>query len=108
MQYVRAALLDNKPNISCIPAGNYIIKPVNSPKFGLTYEVCDVKGRTHILFHKGNFVDDSLGCILPCNSYGILMRNEKSEFAGLSSKVAYDKLMTLLDGSEYELEIKRY
>jgi len=42
--------LENRPNISCIPAGEYICKRVNSPKFGDTFEVANVPGRTHILF----------------------------------------------------------
>lgn len=56
--------LDNKPFISCIPAGTYTCQLTESPKFGLTYEVMDVEGRTHILFHKGNTQEDTSGCIL--------------------------------------------
>jgi len=44
----------NERNISCIPAGNYQCKRVQSPKFGNTFEVKDVPHRSHILFHKGN------------------------------------------------------
>jgi len=55
---------DNKRGESCIQAGTYQCKRVKSPKFGDTFEVCDVPGRTAILFHKGNLSDDSHGCIL--------------------------------------------
>jgi hypothetical protein len=55
---------DNKVGESCIPVGTYQCRKVNSPKFGATFEVCDVPGRTAILFHKGNLQDDSHGCIL--------------------------------------------
>jgi hypothetical protein len=55
---------DNRRNESCIPSGIYQCRKVNSPKFGPTFEVCDVPGRTAILFHKGNLQDDSHGCIL--------------------------------------------
>lgn len=55
---------DNKENISCIPAGRYRCRRVKSPKFGDTYEVCDVPGRSHVLFHRGNYVYDTQGCIL--------------------------------------------
>jgi len=60
---------DNKRGESCIPAGQYICKRVKSPKFGDTFEVCDVFGRSHILFHKGNLEDDSHGCILVGEMY---------------------------------------
>ena len=55
---------DNKSNISCIPHGKYLCKRVDSPHFGDTFEVANVTGRKHILFHKGNLDDDSHGCIL--------------------------------------------
>jgi len=55
---------DNQKNISCIPAQPYLVKPHESPKFGGTFEVQDVPGRSHILFHAGNFVDSTAGCIL--------------------------------------------
>ena len=55
---------DNRPNVSCIPSGTYICKRVNSPHHGITYEVMDVPCRSAILFHTGNTIDDSQGCIL--------------------------------------------
>jgi len=60
---------NNKPNVSCIPEGIYLCKRVKSPKFGDTFEVTDVPGRTHILFHKGNKVQESLGCVILGSSY---------------------------------------
>ena len=56
--------LDNKKGESCIPAGEYECKRVDSPKFGNTFEVTNVPDRSAILFHKGNISDDSHGCIL--------------------------------------------
>lgn len=56
--------LDNAPNISCIPVGDYTMVRVNSPKFGPdTWEVADVPGRTHVLFHVANWAKDLQGCI---------------------------------------------
>lgn len=55
---------DNQPGVSCIPAGRYRCRRVRSPKFGVTFEVCDVPGRSHILFHSGNTIEDTEGCIL--------------------------------------------
>lgn len=55
---------DNARNLSCIPAGTYTCTRVRSPKFGDTFEVTRVPGRSHILFHKGNDIEDTEGCIL--------------------------------------------
>lgn len=56
--------LDNQPNVSCIPAGKYECRRIQSPKFGETFQICEVPGRSAILFHKGNISDDSHGCVL--------------------------------------------
>ena len=56
--------LNNKVGESCIPKGEYVCKRLNSPKFGDTFQVCDVPGRSEILFHKGNMMEDSHGCII--------------------------------------------
>ncbi len=60
------------PNISCIPVGIYEAHRRISPRFGETFEVRDVEEghRTHILFHPGNRVSDSKGCLMPGSSYG--------------------------------------
>jgi hypothetical protein len=55
---------DNQKEISCIPTGVYICQRVTSPKFGGTFQVMDVPNRDHILFHKGNTTEETLGCIL--------------------------------------------
>jgi len=55
---------DNKKGESCIIWGTYICQRIQSPKFGNTFQVLDVPGRSEILFHKGNLKDDSHGCIL--------------------------------------------
>lgn len=55
---------DNQAGESCIPKGAYQCQWVNSHKFGPTFEVKNVPGRSAILFHKGNLSDDSHGCIL--------------------------------------------
>ena len=61
--------LDNRTNVSCIPTGTYICRRVDSPKFGDTFEICDVPDRSHILFHKGNIEDDSEGCVIVGEQY---------------------------------------
>jgi hypothetical protein len=62
--------LDNEPNKSCIPTGLYICQRVLSPKFGDTFEITKVTGRSHILFHKGNLpLRDLRGCVAVAESF---------------------------------------
>ena len=96
--------LKNAKNVSCIPAGCYQVKLVNSPKFGITFKVNNVIGRTHILFHKGNSVDDSLGCILPVSSIDVY----KNKIGGLSSGRALTKFLNKMEGESFNLAIERY
>ena len=65
--------LDNKKGESCIPAGDYYCKRVDSPTFGNTFEVAGVPGRSAILFHKGNLEDDTHGCILVGESFNPIL-----------------------------------
>lgn len=55
---------ENKRNISRVPAGRYICKKYPSKKYGVTYQVMDVKDRSGILFHWGNGPGNTEGCIL--------------------------------------------
>jgi len=58
---------------SCIPLGKYLCKRIKSPKFGETFEICRVVGRSKILFHKGNVpIIDSHGCVLIGESFGMI------------------------------------
>ena len=62
----------NATGRSSIPAQQYICRRVNSPTYGNTFEVTDVPGRTHVLLHPGNVVDNTEGCILLAQHYGKL------------------------------------
>lgn len=64
--------LNNERNISCIPTGEYHCKRINSSRFGNTFQVESVPDRSHILFHKGNLAEDSHGCIIVGEEFGIL------------------------------------
>jgi hypothetical protein len=55
---------NNQRRISHIPEGVYEVVRHQSPRFGDCFLVKDVPGRDHILFHKGNYHRDTLGCIL--------------------------------------------
>ncbi len=100
--------LKNAKNISCIPAGEYMVKMTNSNKYGPCYKIRNVTGRTDILIHKGNTTLDTEGCILPASTIGVLDTMKGTYIAGLSSKNAYVKLMNLLGGESFTLTIERH
>lgn len=62
--------LGNQPEVSCIPVGRYTMSRVMSPKFGETFQIDRVKGRSNILFHKGNIPHDTRGCVLVGMEFG--------------------------------------
>lgn len=53
-----------------IPAGTYTCRLLDHPKHGECWEVCNVPGRSGILFHVGNDADDSDGCMLVGFGFG--------------------------------------
>lgn len=92
--------LNNKSGESCIPKGEYICEKVESPKFGQTYEVKSVPGRSEILFHKGNLQEDSHGCIIVAEKFGEL----DGKIAILSSGEAFSEFLEKLHGeNEFKL-----
>ena len=54
----------NQARISRIPAGTYTCVLRTSPKYGVTYHVTDVEGRSYILIHWGNYHKNTKGCLL--------------------------------------------
>jgi hypothetical protein len=101
---------DNKRNISRIPSGEYLCKVRYSPHFKrLLYEVTDVKDRSNILIHPGNYCGDRdkgyrsdlRGCIALGKHFGEL----NGQKAILISKVAVNEFMDLLDYKPFKLII---
>jgi hypothetical protein len=103
--------LDNKPNLSCIPAGKYLCKEHQSPKFGKTFEVMNVPCRTDILFHAGNFAENSLGCILLGASFTTTYSNLESRRMISSSRKTFNIFIESMKNKkikEFDLIIRDY
>lgn len=64
--------LNNEPYESCIPSGSYKCVRVDSPKYGNVFEVTNVPGRAHILFHAANTPWQLEGCIAVGMWFGII------------------------------------
>ena len=88
--------LSNMAGRSCIPEGRYIAKRHVSPKFGETFWLQDVPGRSEILFHKGNIDDDTHGCILVGEAFNPV----RGEAGITSSKEGFDEFMRLTAGMD--------
>ena len=58
---------------SSIPAQQYLCCPNESPKFGSTWRIMNVPGREEILFHPGNTIHSTSGCILLAQHWGKLL-----------------------------------
>lgn len=82
---------DNKTNISCIPAGDYWVKPRTSKKYGKHFHITDVEGRSYILIHSGNYYTQIRGCVLV--GLGFKDINGDAVMDVTSSKPAMNKLL---------------
>ena len=79
--------LNNLPQISCIPEGEYKVVPRFSKKHGRHLIIKDVPGRALILFHPANNAQKELkGCIAP-----VTVNTGPGE--GSASRQAFNKLM---------------
>ena len=92
----------NQSNESCIPDGDYTCRRINSPKFGNTFEICNVSNRSHILFHKANIESDLLGCIGLGEEFGIL--NNKTAILA-SGRAFAEFIERTKDIDEFKLSI---
>lgn len=101
---------DNQRSISCIPAGEYIVKTRQSPRFGLVFHVQNVEGRTYILFHSGNYAGDvhkgwkthSEGCLLFGKTRGWI----GNQRAVLNSRLAQREFQRVMNNEPFKLIIK--
>ena len=93
---------NNAPDISCIPAGLYRCRKVDSNKYGECIEIRDVIDRTLIRIHWGNFTRDILGCIIVGDSLKDIDSDGIIDVT--NSKRTFKKLMRILP-DEFKLEI---
>ena len=87
----------NAPNVSSIPAQQYICTRTKSPRYGETFKVTRVPGRTAILFHAGNDVDDTEGCVCLAEHFGKLRGNR----AVLNSGATFKRFMQIMEGIQF-------
>jgi hypothetical protein len=59
----------NERGVSCIPVGRYRVEKHSGTKFKDAWVLKNVPGRTAILIHIGNSIEDTSGCILVGRSF---------------------------------------
>ena len=79
----------NKVGISGIPVGQHVATRYKSPRYGETWRI-EVHGRKYVLFHSGNIVEHTRGCILVAEHYGKL----HGDLAVLNSGATFHRFMT--------------
>lgn len=99
---------------SCIPEGIYLCKRYSSPKYPANWEVIGVPGRSKILIHTANTVDELRGCIAPAtkiidghklNTNLIDKIPDDKRWFGESSKVAFTRLKEFTADEDFILTI---
>lgn len=96
---------DNQRRVSSIPDGHYRCARVNSPKFGDTFEITGVPGRSHVLFHAGNDTGDTEGCVLVGNQYADLDGDGVRDIG--ASRIAWNVFKALTRGwREFPLTVR--
>lgn len=101
---------NNEKDVSCIPLGIYNCRRVKNRtthggmEIPVTYEV-EVLGRTGILFHVGNSLKDTRGCILPGCGIAWNIPNGYPEI--LASRSGFERFLDKTKGIEnFTFEVK--
>lgn len=95
--------LNNEKEVSSIPPGEYV---ADSAIFKSRYEsflLRDVPGRTGIFVHKGNWITDSLGCILLGEQFAVMQNphdNNAPENSVASTGEAFTEFMQRAAGEK--------
>ena len=93
---------ENASRISSIPAQQYECRRYSSRKYPDTWQIMDVPGRSKVLFHSGNVVVETQGCIMLAQHIGKLQENR----AVLNSGATFQSFMnTTLGFSKLHLTI---
>ncbi|WP_289100998.1 DUF5675 family protein [uncultured Marinobacter sp.] len=110
--------INNEPFVSCIPDGLYYLEKRYSPvvqrtsggEFREGWEVTNVPGRSYIMLHPANWMDDLAGCIGVGKRYEV-SQNRKGQWVPsvLDSRSAFREVMALLDQhSDWSLDIRPF
>lgn len=63
-------------------------------KLNITYTVSDVEGRSGILFHPGNSIKDTSGCLILADRFG-------DDFQVKDSTTGFSRFLNYLQGADF-------
>jgi hypothetical protein len=95
--------LNNAKNISCVPVGTYLCKRIFSLKYGYVYALQNVKGRSGIYIHIGNYFSDIAGCIILGNAFADI--NKDGVLDVINSTITVKALHTFMQKKNFTLTI---
>ena len=94
--------VNNERNVSCIPEGLYLVKPDMEGRYTGYPELQNVYGRTEIIIHPANRVNQLEGCLAP----GLTASINEHELPTVSdSGAAFNRIKQL--GPTFELLIRK-
>jgi len=99
----------NQKGISCYPDGDHICRRVQSPRFGNTFEITNIHGRSECLFHKGNIKDDSHGCTVLGEQYEYVFVEKRGigRNGVISTGKAFEEFLKRTEGiDEFSLYVR--
>ena len=105
---------DSQPFLSAIPTGTYLVKPHTSPSKnkqfgGKCFKLQDVKDRTDVLIHIGNWSRDTEGCILVGSSWNGNSKGQPDKRLMVANSTnTMQKMLTFLVNDFYMVVTERY
>jgi hypothetical protein len=100
----------NRTFVSCIPEGVYrlrmrpsgVVARTTDGKYTEGWEVTGVPGRTYIMLHIGNTMDDVEGCVAP----GLDIGTVYGKWAVTDSTAAFRELMSRIPAGEHDIDVR--
>ncbi|MDR6237135.1 DUF5675 family protein [Aureibacter tunicatorum] len=93
----------NRRNISCIPVGEYPLRPYVSNAYGICLEVAEVPERDLIRIHSANYVNQLRGCIAVGKSYADINKDGITDIT--FSRQTLRNLLDVLGSETHVLEV---
>lgn len=84
----------NESWVSCIPSGSYTLSKRHSSRYKDHFEIRNVKDRSNILIHIGNYFRNTEGCVLVGTRFNYIDDNDHLDV--VSSGQTIDKLNEIL------------
>jgi hypothetical protein len=104
---------DNTPFISCVPEGLYplgyreseVVERTSKGKYKKGFEIQDVENRSYIMFHVGNYVSDTEGCVLVGTSFDFIDDDQPVVWqSGVAFIDFMEKMLELMENEETRIE----